>query len=547
MEDKNLDDLLRSGFDQQPKRPVPKDLWERLSRDLPSDDQRQEAPSAEKEQLLDQALHQALTPERPLHRAPAGIWERIEQALDGDEQLDAVLRQGFAERQSGVSAPERIWHALSKQLTIDKAWVGVRTELDSMHHLYRLRSRLTGGGLAAVLALLLWWKGCQTPTVGTPSVQNLTNAEQEHVAEHKTTNDTSVLSLVEIFKNSHLPINSTFTPQPNIEERSQSGNSTLQNGPYPRPKKNGASGIKNAQGKSVKRSARTNAQGYSHDKQMVLNRQVPSVQNRAEEATESVQSHTDTTLMEGVRIAALRAELLPASKDEYVPEPGALEQWRKAATKGRGRWEVGLSYELGTQVLVNAETRASLRTTSLSKTRFMPAQNMGFVAQYHAAPRHSVQLGLMPRAEVRQRYYNYTSEGKYVEKRVRMDYLKLAVSYQLSLGKRPAQGGVFIRTGIYVSHLLQRQELYNHQTSNWTLDNTKLYNRWDAGARLGLGYSRSWGAWSLDLGLQAEAGFSNIFAGNDKIPAYFYQTHLIGLSGFAQVKYRFAYKNSDKQ
>lgn len=538
MDDNRLDDLLQSGFEQLPPRKLPSDLWTRISGALPEETEekadgvdeavkqaftqqpQKSVPTSMwsrieeqlNEQPLDSAIKTALE-QAPQRKAPAQLWKNIEQQLDR-QPLDQAVRSSFDQTLRNA-APERIWYAVSKQLTIDKAWTFIAAELEGWRIAAARRRRLRITGIAAALALLLWWKGCDTglPTLPASVVERQPiSTEKTDVSNTSTPN----LSVISTETTPSLIITETKSAQPEtiLPIRSSKKQKTV---------------------KSFQRNGATLVQepridGYDELPAPVVN----GINTATNVAIEQDLSTERTACYDWLELRAMVADGLPPRAEEYVLEPISLP-----STKG-SKWsklELGLACEVGTQVLLNSETRASLRVTSLSKTKFLPATSIGVALQWNFTRRSAIQLTFLPKASLRQQYFTY-QQGNYIEKTIRMDYVKWALSYQYHFAASPYGEG-FARAGIYAAHLLQRQELYEHLKGNWSMDNTQLYRRWDGGGRIAAGYRYTRSHWVVEAGLQAEMGFGNIFAGTLKVPAYFRRTHVFGLSAFVHAKYRF--------
>lgn len=180
-------------------------------------------------------------------------------------------------------------------------------------------------------------------------------------------------------------------------------------------------------------------------------------------------------------LATILADSIP-QKDENIVGKASLRKKRKPA-----HLEIGLAGEIGTQVLWNSETRASLRTTSTSKTEFRPATSVSLNAQWNFDARNALQVSFAPKAQLRQLYFVYLN-GQYSSRLIEMNYLKFALSYQRHFA-RSEYGCGLVRVGAYMGHLQQRQEQYVNAKQQWSLDNTKLFRRWDCGLRAAFGLS----------------------------------------------------------
>ncbi len=192
----------------------------------------------------------------------------------------------------------------------------------------------------------------------------------------------------------------------------------------------------------------------------------------------------------------------------------------------------GLSLQYANTWLRNEKTAVGLQNTSLVDTRPSFGKSFGLYFGQKVSENLDLKLAFDLISEKSQTYNEYV-HGQFVSTGIDMNYTKLAftAAYRFSTGSPHRAVG-----GVYAAYLTDASN-YIGETGESVLHD---YNKADYGLIAGYEYM-----YSLDRNLQlgtgvyANYGLSNVFSGNEQLPAFLNRTNLLSLHLGVSVGYIF--------
>lgn len=588
--DKHIDAKLKKSFDAFQKK-APEHLWEQISTqiDINSIDQ-----------SLDEKIQEAHT-ELPLKKAPASIWNTIEEALeessptdkvldekikDGflsnknvapaflwgaisdelstppisvDETLDNKLKEGFL-TQENKKTPNKVWYAVSRQLNIDKTWNRISKVLDVEPIVSDWRGRMLKffAGAAVFLFLL---RTCthepytiSNPTLvedvqlsGEPSSNKTTEKTtvvKNQKDEKKTTNATNP-SIVE----TKIKINQNLIASVPTQSMVQASNS----------KKKGTNGEKSLMFpfKKDKKNTETSSEkprpttavaleNASYDLEGKINSTVLGNHKAAKEKTEIAQNKAEPSIEEKETLNwaildVLAIESLPVSNSM---EPIRLLERKLVEPKTKknlveGKLEAGAFAVVNSTMLLNNETREGFDENSLTTNYFGLAANYGLWASYRIFPKGAIVAEFSINADNRQAYGTYEKGVFYIKEWV-MKYNRFSLAYKHDLWQ--TNSDKLVNTKVVAQagvYLGLMREAKLFYDGVLFFDKQSDYHQFDFGFKVALGQEILIDKFVLGYGIRSDIGASNIFKGNTTLNAQEDQTNIIHLGGYVLFGYRF--------
>ncbi|PCH87272.1 MAG: hypothetical protein COB88_05930 [Flavobacteriales bacterium] len=457
--------------------------------------------------------------------APQGLWEDLSENLDiskSDSTIDERVKEGF--QHIDKSAPDHIWGGVNRALNIDRVWRRVTGVLDRRAAFKRWARNVA----AALLLLLLSWGGYrnlsnqQTPIIAELEENNATISEK-HVDEQR--GDTPFQSGSGSDKHDNPEIiigngNDLSQANPNLNDNT---------------KVLGESNLRNVQ--SNKRLAEYKAPNNSdnnipHTSRGGLDELIPRIDAGNDEI---VVSPAQEPLSEMTLISPVWVSTAGDVNGELAILLNISDS-SEAKFEKRRRFEIGLTYSYNNTWLLNNETTSSFRKTSLVTTTATYAHSYGLMANYNFNKKNAVSTEFYINARAKQDYGVYV-EGRYYDKEIELNYSKITLLYQRNIlqPRRAISSRYTVKAGGFLGLLKNKHRYYD----NKIVSSSDSYANIDYGVKLAVGQEKELRNVILGYGLNSEYGFKNIFAGNDRIPADFDDTHTFIVGGYITLRYKF--------
>jgi hypothetical protein len=174
---------------------------------------------------------------------------------------------------------------------------------------------------------------------------------------------------------------------------------------------------------------------------------------------------------------------------------------------------IGLGGQLANTWLLNDKTINGFRGTSLTHTNATIGQSFGLLASTNTGTKSWLRLEWYFQAQNGQNYHEYIY-GQYTSTRLKLNYQNLALTWHVMPGKQTNPHRLF--AGMYTGYLKDATLLINKTRYNVFDD----YSSFDYGVIFGYEYLFQWKkSLTFNIGLYSKIGLSNVFAGNEYIPA----------------------------
>ena len=179
---------------------------------------------------------------------------------------------------------------------------------------------------------------------------------------------------------------------------------------------------------------------------------------------------------------------------------------------------IGLGGQLANTWLLNEKTFNGLQSTSLTNTNATLGQSFGFMASTNAGKRTWLRLEWYFHAQSGQSYHEYLY-GQYTSTRLQLNYHNLALTWHMMPGIQTNPHRII--AGMYTGFLKDATLQLNKARHNVSDE----YSRFDYGVMLGYEYIVQWKpSLNFNIGVFSKVGLSNIFTGNEYVPASLNQT-----------------------
>jgi len=232
-------------------------------------------------------------------------------------------------------------------------------------------------------------------------------------------------------------------------------------------------------------------------------------------------------------------QTLPADTTELTGytahTPAETGELAASALVTPGRTYLGASTSMKNTWLINASTISGLSRHELHTTLPGFGYNLGLAGSRRFTPKFSLHADISFISETGQRYNRYL-EGRYVSENIRLSYstLTVAMKYTFSQGEiwgTPVHTSLY--AGPYAGMLGSAKTYIDSEKTN----TTSRYSRWDWGGMAGVGHdiyiSHNL---SLSAGLFFRYGLTNIYAGEEEIPAELRYTNTGSLELFLSIQ-----------
>jgi hypothetical protein len=218
--------------------------------------------------------------------------------------------------------------------------------------------------------------------------------------------------------------------------------------------------------------------------------------------------------LETDRTALLAARSIqPTDKQIYSDIDIPDHSWQREAI-----WQVGVTGQLANTWMVNTKTIEGLQSDNLTTTNATFGNSIGLHVTWLASPRMKIKNEWHVLSRTGQSYHEYIN-GQYVTTSLDLNYINTALLfYYHPLNNKPYHS---IALGLYSGMLQEATRQKNGDMERITGD----YANFDFGLLLGYEYEhRIAKGLSLGSGIYTRYGLTNIFAGNQIVPAYLNQT-----------------------
>lgn len=421
-------------------------------------------------------------------KAHSDLWGGISSALNeqelpnsepGKDPLSKKVQEAFTAYK--YITPEVVWYKINKQLNIDRVWDEVSDELDKepvfeLKRLYKM--------VAAIVMLLL------TPITLMDEKftgENPTGIFSSSIApamnEVNIANDSAPVEIAEVLSESNNNGNESLTNETFF-------NDTLINKPR---------------------------EAIHHNQQQITKEENKSVYNVA--FTDPV--YTPMAVLE-----------LPKRSISHVKETESTSVSNPQKRMAGNRFSLGPSFSYNNTWLINNETRKAQDKGSLISANKTFKENFGVVLFYQLSPNGFIASDLKFVSRTGQQYHMFRN-GNYEELNLELNYSKSFFFYQHNFftNNRSIFSDITVRLGGYGAMLLQKNGEIRSTESN--------YSNSDFGLYAALGQEKKIGNFILSYGINADKGITNIFKGNELIPARFNKTYNINVGTYFHLRYPF--------
>ena len=454
-------------------------------------------------------------------QAPNNLWDKFSHKLDNthiNTQIDNKVKRSAESLED--NAPPEIWGEINKQLEIDSIWLRISKELDRIRALKWIRN-----AVALLLLFLLSW-------VGFDSLK-WSEGQRTEVAKSEKFNPSTIDQDSKNFDFSTPSSSDSETEKPENNIKSKSG-STFEN--------------------SIISKSNKDSEGYSTEKlgaMSSVNKRIDQNYSElsknanefiAENKIVATNENVDVIIPDGsiAKISPLNFEAGFNLDDEPILNQSksyeGIQEEQFPEIK-ENKLFVGLSFHYNNTWILNEEVRRSFEENSTNGSSRTYSPSYGLVAKYSPHKNHNVFGEILLRSSLEQDYSGYSSEGNYYKKKLKINYFKIKLGYQLDAFHRKGKHNshLSIRLGGFAGLLNDSQEYYN----DVTISTDNRYNRYDYGINFALGQEREWNGLLIGYGFATEYGFTNIFSGNDEIRKDFNVTNTMSFGPYLNLMYKF--------
>ncbi len=430
--------------------------------------------------------------------APEFLWNNLERKIQSDaedKKIDFSIKSSF--NQTEKVAPDALWVNINRQLNIDRVWKRIVWQLDR-------KPAIAWRRIAAVFLFLVSLTG------GVALILSLNQNSDPYEG-----------ALLFPFKSKHFPTE--------VSSRPSTVNST----------------------KALVNAEKT----FTNQKSFSRNSQNNSKVSALPPSNDFLPSSS------GLPLAFTKSNLLPILKlpeTELVSnthkvresqlnifggefqKPGPLDSTSfYQSTTAKGRFiEVGLVHSFTNTWIVNNDTKNGFDENSLIQNQSGYTNNFGITGALSLKANSALVTELFVLDKYVQGWDQY-SEGKYFNKTLELNYIKLALLYQYKIKQSPYRtipSHWTVMAGPYGS-ILKNYEASNDFDHALTLSK---FSRTDFGIRVGLGQEKEFKSIVLGYGICLNQGIQNIFMGDSYASRDFNSTRTSAWGSYLNVKYRFS-------
>ena len=454
-------------------------------------------------------------------QAPNNLWDKFSHKLDNtpiNTQIDDKVKRSAESLEE--NAPPEVWGEINKQLEIDSIWIRISKELDRIRALKWIRN-----AAALLLLLLLSWAGFDS--------LKWSNGNGTEVAKSEKFNPSTIDLDNKVYDSFNPSSSDSETENPEINIKSKSG-STFKNSIISRSNK-GTMGYSNeklgAMSGVNKRIDQNNSERSINANEFIAENEIMATKENVDGIIpdDSIERISPLIFEEGFNLDD--EPILNQSKSyEGIQE----EQFPEIK---ENKLFVGLSFHYNNTWILNEEVRRSFEESSTNGSNRTYSPSYGLVAKYSPHKNHNVFGEFLLRSSLEQDYSGYSSEGNYYKKKLKINYYKIKLGYQLDAFHREGKHNshLSIRLGGFVGLLNDYKEYYN----DVTISTDNRYYRYDYGINFALGQEREWNGLLIGYGIATEYGFTNIFRGNDEIREDFNVTNTMSFGPYLNLMYKF--------
>ncbi len=439
---------------------------------------------------LDKEIRDSFESSAP--KAPQDMWSALAGSLSAEEEmLDQKLKESFESEAS--AAPEAVWQGINRQLTIDKAWVGINRYLNRKA-IYKWSARI-----AAILLLAFgafWFSDSITTSSESPNYIRLDLRDQASSPKLKPEAQAGLKAVSPIEESS---INA------------QSDNSSTE-----------ASGAEQA----IASNSISNQAGAKVEEQ-----HPNDVASAAEMTNRSSISNLSEAVPPVLRNWHKLAFNLPSLNLNGSFSPLPTFNKPKSPHRGkRSKWELGFEYSFNRDFLSNNVARESQDPRSLVNSNAVYSNNYKIVVHYRWHPQWTVKLGFQPQRNMVLNYNTYR-EGQYVEDELSLNFHRLGLGLEHHIKMGSSAGPWRLNLGVepYYAYLAGANNLER---------NLSPFYRDSYGMQFRLGQEFMSRSFILSYGLETDFNLNNLYRGNGRIPADFDQTLYRSWGFYVGLRYR---------
>jgi hypothetical protein len=473
-------------------------------------------------------------------KAPDMLWSQLSDSLNKDSagipeshtedsRLYNKVRESFSSLHKKV--PEHIWQSINRQLNIDLVWSRLSKELDKSPS-----ANWQAGRWAALLLLLmlsfaggryLYHQHIVLPSSAV--AENLPDQGKKVIVEESGRTENTSSRNKEQLKESatsdkrvdHSSSTAeegeeTWKPSPPVVANSTQQRSAVLS-KFSLPVKEGRKEISKAPASFSLTSDRSPTSASSEEKGEKASEGSPFI---GQEPGKRIVS-SPTSIPYGVASLPMSSipvllSIQPVVLNALVgafPADVNKEKWIKLEN-----FSFGPVLAYNNSWLLNNETRRSFDEGSLISTSPTYKQNLGVALHYSLNPKSAIATEFQFISKAGQAY-NTFSDGYYQEKSLELSYYKLYLQYQQTFFPQGESllSDITAKAGFY-SGLLHRKKGEIRSTES-------TYSNFDYGVRFALGQEKKLNRLIIGYGISGERGLTNIFVGNDKMPARFNKTY----------------------
>ena len=481
------------------------------------------------------------------------LWDNISKELARTattSESTKKIKDSFASIQHN-EAVELFWDSIESRLEVDKAWSGINNSLEKHSKFKRFRKRTIQ--LSMALLVLLWLRTC-TPEYNYPTNFILSDQTKSTITKNTPQEQSSSSPRQSTLPHSQLELPKTLLAEevPIIKKRATISEISLGK----RQKiasKNSASSEQELINRQeiLLKTPISEHPNFSHKTELSTARtSVAIAENNQDNPILSAASETNNSnvsikqlpdsklILQTNSINPLnRSSLALNNKDAFVQiQLADAKQELKInhidkldslilATRavkikrmsGKSHLEFGLIGKLGSSILMGTTTSKALELTSMVKTKILPAGGIGMSLSYFLDRNNSFYTQLFPFVSTRQYFGGYSSDGRFYDKEIKMNYIELFVGYQRTLihyNLWNQNASLYVRADYSLGYLSKTEEQINQRS-------TQSINKYQAiDHRLGLSVGTRYqikhividyginGYLSLEPSLRAQANFS---------------------------------------